>query len=156
MQNGRYEGDYPTVQVKIPRDIQYEKPKRITAKEVMNTSVIMFHPDTPVMDCVDTLIKRKITGAPVVNELNEIQGVISEKDVLKLIMHEGYTQAPTGTVSDYMSKMVESVGPEEEIHKIASLFFERSYRRLPVVENKQVLGIISRRDILQYIKELRG
>jgi len=156
MQEGRYSSDYPTIQTKIPVDSHFQAPKIVLAREIMKSDLICFGPDTPVLDCVEVLLKKNITGAPVVDAGGYLLGVISEKDVLKLVMNEGYTQTPSGTVSEYMSKDVESVGPEEEVYKIASLFYQRSYRRLPVVKDNKVLGIISRRDILSFIKELKS
>jgi CBS domain-containing protein len=105
------------------------------------------------MDVVKLLSDKKITGVPVVDN-GALVGVVSEKDTFKLILHGAFTQVPTGQVKEIMSTNVETVKPEDDVFFIAQKFFDRNYRRLPVVDGDKVLGIISRRDILECIRKM--
>ena len=149
----RYQGDYPTVASEIPRDVNFEAPKRVMASDIMSDGVISVTPETHVMDVVKLLSAKRITGVPVVED-GKLVGVISEKDTFKLILNGGFTQAPTGKVKAVMSTKVATVKPTDDVFRIAQMFYDNNYRRLPVVDGDEVVGIISRRDILECIKKM--
>lgn len=150
----RYEGDYPTVQGALPRDAQFEAPKTVLTRDIMSKNVITVDPDMDVMKVVDLLTRKKITGAPVVDKSGKLIGVVSEKDTFKLILNGGFNQSIHSSVQDVMSKEVASVAPDDDVFKIANLFYRSNYRRLPVVEDGRVVGVVSRRDILECIRDM--
>ena len=152
MTDKRYEGDYPTVKASLPRDAQFEAPKLMFAKDIMSKRLITVKPDAMVMDVVNLLSQHKITGVPVVGDSGELLGIVSEKDTFKLILNGGFNQALAGTVDRIMSKEVTTVKPNDDVFMIANLFYKNNYRRVPVVDNGKVVGLISRRDILECIK----
>ena len=61
-----------------------------TVKNFMATKLITFLPQTPIEVAIGTFLKNKISGAPVINEKNELIGVISEKDCMKTLMEYSY------------------------------------------------------------------
>ena len=75
-----------------------------TVKDFMATKLITFLPKTPIEVAVGTFLKNKISGAPVINEKNELIGVISEKDCMRTLMEYSYHNDLGGLVEDYMSK----------------------------------------------------
>jgi CBS domain-containing protein len=154
MEQRRYDGDYPTVATAPPTDINFTPPKSITAREIMSRNVISIGPEVSALEVVDLLSKHHITGVPVENKEGHLIGIVSEKDTFKLLLGGGFTQRPTGKVSDIMSKEVETVGPNDDVFFIADKFYHHNYRRLPVLEGGKVIGIISRRDILECIKKM--
>lgn len=151
-----YGGDYPTA---TSQDIPAKAPSgstplRMTAREVMSKKLFCTTAEQPIMDLVKQLEKHRISGMPVVDDKGQLIGVISEKDTFKLILQSNFTQAIAGKVGDYMTKEVETLSPEDDIFKIANLFYTKSFRRLPVIEDGKVIGLISRRDVLHALNSM--
>ena len=68
--------------------------ENIKVSDYMSTNLVTFRPDQSVMEVMNTLIKKKISGGPVVNEKNELVGIISEGDCMKQISHSRYYNQP--------------------------------------------------------------
>jgi predicted transcriptional regulator len=142
-----------------PKFIKENKKKIIheTASDYMITNVITFKADQEITDVTETIIKRKISGAPVVNNEGEIIGIITEKDCLRVIYDEKYHNLfpNQGKVTNYMSKKVVTVDYNIKINELASLFMKSNFRRYPVLENGKMVGVISRRDVLKACKKIK-
>ena len=123
----------------------------------MITDVITFKADQEITDVTETIIKRKISGAPVVNNEGEIIGIITEKDCLRVIYDEKYHNLfpNQGKVTNYMSKKVVTVDYNIKINELASLFMKSNFRRYPVLKNGKMVGLISRRDVLKACKKIK-
>jgi CBS domain-containing protein len=154
MLNKRYDGDYPTVQGALPREAQYEAPKMVLVDEFMSKKLISVGPDADAMDVVNLLSQHRITGVPVVDDAGHLLGVVSEKDTFKLILNGGFNQSLAGKVSDIMSQEVVTIKPSDDVFMVANLFYKSNFRRLPVVDDGKVVGMVSRRDVLECIKEM--
>ena len=142
-----------------PKFIKENKKKIIheTASDYMTTNVITFKADQEITDVTETIIKRKISGAPVVNNEEEIIGIITEKDCLRVIYDEKYHNLfpNQGKVTNYMSKKVITVDYNIKIYELASLFMKSNFRRYPVLKNGKMVGVISRRDVLKACKKIK-
>ena len=142
-----------------PKFIKENKKKIIheTASDYMTTNVITFNADQEITDVTETIIKRKISGAPVVNNEGEIIGIITEKDCLRVIYDEKYHNLfpNQGKVTNYMSKKVVTVDYNIKINELASLFMKSNFRRYPVLKNGKMVGVISRRDVLKACKKIK-
>lgn len=127
------------------------------AKNYMATSLVTFTPDMDIYEAAALLIDNRISGAPVVNEKGKIVGLLSEQDCLKVILNRGMHDLPSGTVSDFMSpkECIVSVTPDTGIFEIAEMFVKYKFRRFPVVEYGNLVGLISKRDLLSAIKDMR-
>ena len=143
-----YDSDYPTVREDKKVEPMYRKPVAIRVGEIMSRSLILFKRDEPVVNAISALVKNKITGAPVVDENQGLVGIISEKDILKIAMNEAFFETPLGQIDDYMSKNVIFISSDCSLFEIASLFSKHKIRRLPVVDNNKVVGIVSCKDVL--------
>ncbi|WP_291726343.1 CBS domain-containing protein [Bernardetia sp.] len=118
----------------------------------MATDLITFRPEQPVTEVIDIFLEKKISGAPVLNENQELVGIISEKDCLRVIIGSAYHNQPisTGKVSDFMTKNVKTVSEDQDVLDIAQAFLNTPIRRFPVVSKQgKVIGQVSRRDILR-------
>lgn len=122
-----------------------------TVRELMDVEFVKLKPDMSVAQAITTLLHNRITGAAVVNDQNQVVGLLSEKDCLNVILRGAYAQMPTGQVSEYMTKEVETISPETDIFQLAELFLQSHYRRYPVVEYGVLIGQITRRDLLRFI-----
>jgi predicted transcriptional regulator len=125
--------------------------------EFMATKVMTFDPEMTIDEATAVLAKNKFSGAPVVNEKNELIGMLSEKDCLKTIVDSYYNQRPSSSskVKDYMSANVISVGPNKTVIEVAYMFVHSNFKRFPVVENGKLVGQISRSDVLKLISDLK-
>lgn len=123
----------------------------------MAKNLITFIADTEIKVVIDTLLEKKISGAPVLNENNEIIGVIDDKDCLGTLVDSAYHNVPilNKKVSSYMTEVYKTIGIESDIVDAANEFLNSSYKRLLVVDDDGKLkGQISRRDILRAIQEV--
>ncbi len=123
--------------------------KGFTAKEIMTTKLITLKPETDVFDGIDTLIKNKVSGAPVVDEDNRLLGVFSEKSCLEVLIDAAYDSLPTSQVGAFMNKAPETIGENTDLLTIAQIFINKKTRRLPVLRDGKVIGQISRRDAIR-------
>ena len=123
----------------------------------MATKLITFTPEMDIRAAIDTLIKKKISGAPVLNEKKEIVGMLSEVDCLRLLLEGPYNKEPSrkGTVGDFMTKITRTIDMDKTILDAAYEFVYAGYKRLPVIENGKLVGQISRSDILRAIQKIK-
>ena len=73
---------------------------------------------------------------------------------LKIAFSASYHKEPGGSVSDYMSRDVQTVDASADIIEVAEMFVKAAYRRFPVMKNGQLVGQLSRHDILKAIRDL--
>jgi CBS domain-containing protein len=112
------------------------------AKDIMTRDVITVGPDITVRNLAMTLIKNQISGAPVAAKNGKIIGVVSEADI---VGKKGKD------VKSIMSKKVIGVGENTSVEEIARLMTAHRIKRLPVMRGDQVVGIVSRADIVSAI-----
>ncbi len=134
-------------------------------KDAMHTDVKTCNPDTPVKDIATIMCFNKISGMPVVDDENNVVGVISEKDILcsmfpdmkELVesggkadfeeMEKDYSSVLGKTVDDIMTRVVASVSPDIPILRAASMMWLRKIRRIPVTQDNKLVGILSMGDV---------
>jgi len=122
------------------------------AKTVMTKEVITVQPDTPVVEAVRLLVKFGISGLPVVDDNKNLVGLLSEKDALQLLQ----ASEPALAVSDYMTKNVVHFDENDSLIEICNCLIEKPFRRVPITSGgKKLVGVISRRDIMKKILEIR-
>lgn len=120
--------------------------------DIMKTDVITIRDDTSVIDVIKVLGEHNITGAPVVDAQNNLVGIVSEKDVMSLAYK--LTSGNLGQcsrskkISDVMTREIVTFRPDDNIADVCQCFMYRSIRRVPVVEDGKVVGLVSRRDII--------
>ncbi len=125
--------------------------KPLSVKNYMASDLITFTPETNVLTAMRTLLKYKISGAPVVDESGWIIGILSEYDCLKPNLQSSYHNDMGTLVKNCMSKEITTIKATASLMETAELFIKTGVRRLPVVENKKLIGQISRRDVLRAI-----
>jgi len=112
------------------------------AKEIMTREIITVGPTMTVRKLALTLIKNQISGAPVAGRNGKIIGVVSEADIV----------AKKGKdVKAIMSKKIISVGEDTAVEEIARLMTTEKIKRVPVMRGDNVVGIVSRADIVSAI-----
>jgi len=122
-------------------------------RDYMDTIVQTLKADEEIMHAVNFLLDNRVTGAPIVNDANEVVGILSEKDCLKLLaLGSSDMEMPHGTVADFMTTNVVSIPPHMNIYFAAGMFLNDHVRRFPVVDKGKLVGAITRFDILRAIR----
>ncbi|AJR02955.1 CBS domain-containing protein [Siansivirga zeaxanthinifaciens] len=130
----------------------------LRVSDYMSTNLITFSPDQSIETVMEALIKHRISGGPVVNEKNELIGIISEGDCIKQISDSRYYNMPMQdrTIKDHMALNVETIDGNMNIFDAANKFLEAKRRRFPIVENGKLVGQISQKDVLKAAMKLKG
>ena len=121
-------------------------------KDIMTKKLITFQPDMRVLAAIESLLKHKISGAPVVDGNGNLVGVLSEIDCMSTIIQDLYYSDSGGSVRDFMSTEITTVNSEMGLVDLAEIFQKKHFRRLPVVDNGILVGQVSRRDVLKAIQ----
>ena len=125
--------------------------------EYMTEKLITFKPETDIREVIESLLKNKITGAPVLNDQNELVGLIDDKDCLRVLVGNAYHDQPGSgsTAGFYMSRTTKSIPIDATIVDAANIFLSTSFKRLEVMDEKgRLAGQISRRDVLRAIHDM--
>ena len=119
--------------------------------DFMTKDLITFRPDQSMEEVVDSLINNKISGGPVVNDKNELVGIISEGDCIKHISESRYYNMPpeNDKIENRMVKNVETIDGDMNIFDAANKFLSDKRRRFPIVQDGKLVGQISQKDILK-------
>ena len=124
-------------------------PANTVARDVMATKLVTLSPETDVFKGIETLVRHKISGAPVVDPEGNLMGVFSEKSCMQVLIDAAYENLPTNKVLAFMDSDPETVHENTSFLTIAQIFLNQPTRRLPVVAGKQLVGQVSRRDIIR-------
>lgn len=122
--------------------------------EIMARDLVTFSPDDEILKAMDTLITRRLSGAPVLDAGGALVGMLSKKDCFRAALNAAYHQQWGGRVGDYMTSPVETLPPDMDVLEAARMFLDSPYRRFPVVKDGQLLGQVSRLDLLSALARL--
>jgi CBS domain-containing protein len=142
----------------------------MNAKDIMTTPVVTVTPDTLVDEVAELLLGHRISGVPVVVD-GEVVGMVNEGDLLqrheigtdgntparswwqRLIERDrfpaDYVKSHARKAKDLMSRHVVSVAENTPARQLASVFAARHIRRIPVLRDKQLVGIVTRADLIR-------
>ena len=123
------------------------------AKDVMKSGLLTVGKSTPVYEAMEILATKNVTGLPVVDDYMNLLGVVSEKDILKLLYDPN---AQPGLVQDYMTKDVVGFDQNTSLFEICRCLVSNNFRRVPILDKGKLVGIISRTDIMAYIMKNRS
>lgn len=143
-------------------------------KDVMHKDVTSLSPSTNALEALQIILNKHISGLPVIDKEGNLHGMLTEKEFLKVIL-PGYieqvgTMIYTGydktikkmqglknlTVKDVMREKVITTNPSVSLAEIARLMLTQRIRRIPVIENDKVIGIITREDVVKTIAKGAG
>src|SRR5665647_821845 len=141
------------------------------ARDVMVSPAITVNPSASVREVAKIFLERRISAVPVVDEQGKLIGIVSEGD----LMHRAeagterkrswwlqgfigdetlaaeYVKAHARKVTDVMTRRVITASPDSPLHEIASLLENNSIKRVPIVKDGQVVGIVSRANLIQAV-----
>jgi predicted transcriptional regulator len=117
------------------------------ASDIMTHKVCTTRPETSVQELAQLLSSQRISGAPVVDDKGQIVGVVTQADIISKVDREGLR------VADIMCRELIAVEEKTPVGEIASLLTERRIKRVPVVRNGKLVGIVSRADIVHAVAQ---
>jgi CBS domain-containing protein len=122
------------------------------ASKVMTRDVVTVREETPIMDAVRLLADKGITGLPVVDGENRLVGMVSEKDMLRLLYDADLGEKSVGEV---MTRKVVGFGEDTEVVDICECLIQNTFRRVPILRDGKLVGLISRGDLIRFILKFR-
>jgi CBS domain-containing protein len=145
------------------------------AAEVMTKDVISVSPDARVQDVAQILLTNRISAVPVVDKNGVLVGIVSESDLMRRaeadtgrhrpwwlamltrdeILAADYVREHSRRISDVMTSVVVTAAPETSLDVIADLFEKNGIKRVPIVKDGAVVGIVSRANLLQALMRAR-
>ncbi|MFH1352522.1 MAG: CBS domain-containing protein [bacterium] len=120
----------------------------LKAKDIMTENVLTISPEATLADVIELLIAKKISGMPVIDAAEKMIGIISEKDILNFAFSGNIHNTK---VREAMTEKVVSFPPDSDADKISLAISENKFRRVPIIEDGKVVGIVSRRDIIRIL-----
>ena len=117
----------------------------LKAKDIMRKNVEAISENTDVRKICGILIKNSVSGLPVVNSSKRLIGFISERDIITSISKYGFLKKKA---KDVMTKKVVSVNEDVLIEQVSKIFTDRPFRYIPVVRKGAIVGIISRKEVI--------
>ena len=144
-------------------------------RDVMVTPVITVKPSTTVKEAAELFLARKISVTPVVDSEQKLVGIVSEGDLLHRVeagteryrswwlegfigndtLAAEYVKAHGRKVSDVITRKVITASPQTPLHEVATLMEKNAIKRVPVLENGQLVGIVSRPNLIQAVATAR-
>jgi CBS domain-containing protein len=142
-------------------------------REFMTPRVIAISPDASIADAAKLMLENKISGLPVIDATRHVIGIVSEHDLLrpregdkgKLGSHwlqlmierarlvEESARFHDRRVNDVMTPSPITVAPNSSLGEVCRIIEERGVKRLPVVENGKLVGIIARADLVRALAQ---
>ncbi|MDJ0868673.1 MAG: CBS domain-containing protein [Myxococcota bacterium] len=118
-------------------------------KRIMSASVVTFSPDDPILQAIETIVDRRLVGAPVVDDRGSVVGALTYRDCVEVVYRAAYHDEWSGTVSEYMKRDVRVVDANRHIVELPELVAKAPYPLYPVVEEGRLVGQITPYDILK-------
>ena len=135
-----------------------DHPKVPVARELMTARLITLSPEMSAVEAAELLLQHSISGAPVVDADGHLLGLLSEFDCLRAVAAAEYemdAHDAVETVAELMTRECHTVAPDLDLFGLAHEFVRLRVRRFPVLEEDQLLGLVSRRDALRAVVHLR-
>jgi predicted transcriptional regulator len=124
----------------------------LCAKDIMTSNVVTVSANSTVKEAIEILLEEKISGLPVIDDYGRLIGIVTEFALLAIAYDEGVRQEK---VLKHMTTDLIMVEPEDSIRTVADMCIMHRVRRLPVVKQGHLVGLIARRDVLKGIFEAR-
>ena len=141
--------DSLTTVEQLVHQLQNQIQEPLSARELMSSPVRTIRPETTISEAQRILLRYGHSGLSVVDENDQLVGVVSRRD-LDLALHHGFGHAP---VKGYMTRNVKTIAPETSLPEIESLMVTYDIGRLPVLEKGQLVGIVTRTDVLRQLHQ---
>ncbi|MBD2204568.1 CBS domain-containing protein [Calothrix sp. FACHB-1219] len=124
-------------------------PHPLTARDLMSSPVRTIRPETTISEAQRILLRYGHSGLSVVDITGQLLGIVSRRDI-DIALHHGFSHAP---VKGYMTTNVKTITPDTTLPQIEALMVTYDIGRLPVLDNAQLVGIVTRTDVLRELHQ---
>ena len=124
-------------------------------KEAMTASLVTVPVHAVIDVAIDLMVEKSISSLPVVDEKERLVGIISEYDVLELFGQPESESLLFEPCEKYMTTNLKTISPDASLKTAATIFRAASLRRLLVVDDHRLVGVLSRRDVVRHIRDER-
>ena len=131
--------------------VKAQIPHPPTARDLMSSPVRTILPETTIAEAQRILLRYGQSGLSVVDAQGQLVGIISRRDI-DIALHHGFSHAP---VKGYMTTNLKTITPDTTLPQIESVMVTYDIGRLPVLENGQLVGIVTRTDVLRELHQQR-
>ena len=121
-------------------------------KDIMTEEVFVVKPHAKIDEAISLLLDHRVSGLPVVDDDFQLLGVITEFDIIDLVYQADIEES---IVADYMTKEVSFLDVESSLDDAANIFCNNSIRRVPIVQEGRLVGVLSRHDLINFVREVR-
>jgi CBS domain-containing protein len=122
----------------------------LTAGSIMTTDLVTVRPDASIEEAIQILLNQSISGLPVVDDDGRLVGVITEFALLAVTYDK---RVKNHTICQHMTRDVIAVDVNDPVSRIADLCIVHRVRRVPVMQDGRLIGVIARRDVLRALVE---
>lgn len=126
-----------------------------TVRDIMSRDCYRVSPETSITTLAQGLTLHRLPGAPVVDDADRLVGFISEQDVIGQVLDSVYHDGEAPLVRELMRDDVLSVTPNKSVMDLAQEMLGAKPKIYPVVEQSRLIGIVTRRDILMALLNIR-
>ncbi|MDF5736014.1 MULTISPECIES: CBS domain-containing protein [unclassified Nostoc] len=131
--------------------VKAQIPHPPTARDLMSSPVRTILPETTIAEAQRILLRYGHSGLSVVDAQKQLVGIISRRDI-DIALHHRFSHAP---VKGYMTRNLKTITPDTTLPEIEALMVTYDIGRLPVLENQQLVGIVTRTDVLRELHQER-
>jgi CBS domain-containing protein len=124
------------------------------ARDIMTSPVVSVSPDTPVPAAAALLDSHGFTAAPVVDGDGQLVGIVSEADLVRSPVVPDWWQVqrePDPTVEQVMTSAPTTMRSADDIADITRVMLDARIRSIPIVDDGELVGIVTRRDVLRLV-----
>ncbi len=125
----------------------------ITAREIMRENVVTINLESSLEEAIELMLSQEISGLPVTDNEGHLAGIVTEFALLAIVYDHKIRQ---DSISEHMTANVLTIEVDDPISKIADMCIVHRVRRVPVMENGRIVGMISRRDVLKALYEAKA
>lgn len=122
--------------------------KLACAKDIMTKEIITLKETATAKDAIHLILDKRISGIPVVKNDMTLVGIITEKDLLQCCFYDSGDEIK---LTDIMTTDVFTMNEDTDLFEINDFFMNHNYKRIPILKDNKLIGIISRKDMLKYI-----
>lgn len=160
---------------RVHRNVKRSASRRLTARDIMTRDPICVTEQTPLADCARLMREKGMSGLPVIDSGREVIGFLSDGDLLRVAASEGKPktehwldllgapEAAAGTLAtlasrraaDAMTGRVICVRPDMPVSEVATILDEWRIKRVPVIAEGRIVGIVARSDLLRTMTDAR-
>ena len=125
----------------------------LTARAIMTNDVITIDPKSSIQEAIELLLKQRVSGLPITDADGRLIGIVTEFALLAIAYDNRVRE---DSIGQHMTTEVLTVDASDPINKVVDLCLMHRVRRVPVLENGRLVGLISRRDVLKAMYEAQA